>query len=117
MMELSKAINYLENRYSEDNVFKDCYMDDVINTIMKAAKKQLGDEKEKLSAPTEEKEVVRPIRVRMRCSCGGTYEQVEDNGFSITLTTFPPQYPHRCNKCGKIINFPKQYPYIEYEME
>lgn len=28
----------------------------------------------------------------------------------IALLTNPPQYPHKCNRCGNVQNFNKRYP-------
>ena len=33
-----------------------------------------------------------------KCKCGGEFEYE-----NIVLTSIPPQYPYRCNKCGKRI--------------
>lgn len=33
----------------------------------------------------------------------------------ITLTSNPPQYPHRCNKCGAEQTFMECYPYTTRE--
>lgn len=32
---------------------------------------------------------------------------------NMTLATYPPQYPHECNNCGKVENYNKEYPYYE----
>lgn len=31
---------------------------------------------------------------------------------NITLTSNPPQYPHKCSKCGYTINLTSRYPRI-----
>lgn len=61
---------------------------------------------------TEERHEVRPIRVTLRCECGG---QMVPTG--LMLASNPPQYPHRCSlECGIAVNvLGKQYPYIDYE--
>ena len=34
----------------------------------------------------------------------------------MALTTYPPQFPHKCNNCDYMETFrDKQYPYIDYE--
>lgn len=43
--------------------------------------------------------------VKEKCECGGEY--VFDG---IVLTSYPPKYPHTCNKCGKKVYFDTQYP-------
>ena len=30
---------------------------------------------------------------------------------NTVLATYPPQYPHKCNHCGSIANYPVEYPY------
>jgi rubrerythrin len=32
----------------------------------------------------------------------------------LVLTSYPPQYPHKCPGCGHVVNLRKQYPVIEY---
>lgn len=34
---------------------------------------------------------------------------------NITLSTYPIQYPHKCDRCGYIQNYTKNYPYEVYE--
>ena len=34
----------------------------------------------------------------------------------ITLTTMPPQYPHKCTACDNTDTFFKRYPYKSYEI-
>lgn len=33
----------------------------------------------------------------------------------IVLTSYPPQYEHRCNVCNSLANYTNNYPYIEQE--
>lgn len=56
------------------------------------------------------KEKVQPIKVFAKCECGGEF-----NPTGICLTTYPCQYPHICNKCGKSETFECTYPKIEFE--
>lgn len=30
---------------------------------------------------------------------------------NIVLTTYPEQYPHQCDNCGYMDNYPMRYPY------
>lgn len=46
------------------------------------------------------------------CDCGGEFKPT-----NMILSTFPVQYPHDCNKCGKREIFYERYPKIEYEEE
>ena len=42
-----------------------------------------------------------------------------DNGYmkptGTVLTTYPPIYPHRCDRCGAVKSFSVSYPYMTYE--
>lgn len=33
----------------------------------------------------------------------------------MMLASNPPQYPHKCNNCGKEQTFYKRYPFIDYK--
>lgn len=52
---------------------------------------------------------VKTIKVSAFCECGGEFEFM-----GTVLMSYPPQYPHVCNKCGKSENFMAKYPTIEY---
>jgi len=43
------------------------------------------------------------------CPCGG--ELLSDG---LGYCTYPPTYSHKCNKCGKYVEFGERYPRIEY---
>lgn len=30
---------------------------------------------------------------------------------NVVLTTFPEQYPHKCDNCGKVVSYHIKYPY------
>lgn len=51
-------------------------------------------------------------QVTMKCDdCGkGEMERIKNNTF---LATDPPKYAHKCNVCGKVKTYTKEYPYIE----
>ena len=53
---------------------------------------------------------IKPMMVRAMCECGGEFKP---NG--IVLTTYPEQYPHKCDRCGKLDVFYCEYPKVEYE--
>ena len=56
---------------------------------------------------------VRTFLVDMVCeSCGVGYMRPVGN---IALSTYPIQYPHKCDKCGYIKKKKKNYPYEVYE--
>ena len=57
----------------------------------------------------EKKIKVIPVEVHQYCECGGEFIPT---GF--VYTTYPPKYPHECNKCNKRETFEKSYPTIEY---
>ena len=44
------------------------------------------------------------------CECDGEFFPDD-----VVFMTYPPQYPHKCNKCGTSATFNKKYPSIEYE--
>ncbi len=50
--------------------------------------------------------------VKEKCECGGEY--VFDG---IVLTSYPPKYPHTCNKCGKKVHLDTQYPTTTTEIK
>jgi hypothetical protein len=50
------------------------------------------------------------------CECGGKLVRYNDEyGVSVTVSTSPPQYPHKCEKCGKIICLPHISPDIVFD--
>lgn len=55
---------------------------------------------------------VKPIKVIALCECGGEFKRTTTLG---TLATYPTQYPHVCDKCGKHETFFVCYPTIEYK--
>lgn len=58
-----------------------------------------------------EKQVL-AIQVDRQCeSCDGIMQGCE----GVVLMSCPPQYPHKCFKCGQVSHYTKQYPYIKYE--
>jgi hypothetical protein len=53
---------------------------------------------------------MQPVRIEAGCDkCDGTL--VFDG---IVLTSYPPQYPHTCDRCGWRNNLREHYPTIEY---
>lgn len=56
------------------------------------------------------KKKVQPIKVIAKCDCGGEFEPT-----GMCLATYPYQYPHICNKCGKSETFKYTFPKIEFE--
>jgi len=58
---------------------------------------------------------VKPVLVEYFCDkaeCGG--EVLLDQN-SAVLTSHPPQYTHRCERCGEVYRFTKAYPIIDYK--
>ena len=54
---------------------------------------------------------IRPIRVDYKCdTCGEGYYRHT----GIVLTSYPPQFPHACNKCGDSRTFWERYPTLRY---
>ncbi len=60
----------------------------------------------------EVKQEVNTYLIRYLCDeCGkGTL-----NPTGIALTSYPPQYPHICDKCGRNETFWEKYPKTVYE--
>ena len=56
------------------------------------------------------KKEVKAYKICAICECGGEYEYQ-----GMVLTTYPAQYPHICNRCGKVNTFLSAYPKMEYE--
>ena len=54
---------------------------------------------------------VKPIKIEAVCDCGGVYEM----NSNVVLTTYPPKYQYKCNKCGKITTSSEIYPKILHE--
>lgn len=54
---------------------------------------------------------VKAVKVSAFCECGGEFKRANTGGM---LATYPPQYPHICDKCGKQETFYVSYPTIEY---
>ena len=48
---------------------------------------------------------VRSILVKMVCECGGFMKPT-----GVCLTSYPPQYPHVCDKCGTNAGYRVSYP-------
>lgn len=53
---------------------------------------------------------VKTFITKMYCECGG---EMIPNG--NVLCTYPPQYSHDCNKCGKRACYDIKYPKVEYK--
>jgi len=53
----------------------------------------------------EVEQLVKTYRVDAQCDCGG---KMVYGG--ICLTSFPPQYPHKCETCGNVENLDHSYP-------
>ena len=61
----------------------------------------------------EEIKEVKTVMVHYKCDkCEKGY-MVTVNG--KILTTYPAQYPHKCNVCGCEKHFIKTYPHLSYE--
>lgn len=58
----------------------------------------------------EEFQEIKTYRVIARCECGG-----QMNPTGQVLSTYPEQYPHFCDSCGKTELYLKTYPTITYK--
>lgn len=55
---------------------------------------------------------IHPIKIDMICpTCGRGYMRPTD----VVYPTSPPQYPHKCNKCGYSDVYRISYPYLVWE--
>jgi len=59
--------------------------------------------------PTEKSIEARTMITRLYCDCGG-----EMLPTGLALTSYPPQYPHRCQLCEKQTTRIDVYPRVEY---
>lgn len=56
-------------------------------------------------------EEVKPFLVIKKClKC-----KIEMKPTGLSLLSSPPQFPHKCPRCGYEENFSKVYPCLEYE--
>jgi len=60
---------------------------------------------------TEIRIPVTTIQVDKACTC--TTGRMRYNG--LALLTDPPQFPHKCNSCGKEENYLNVYPHLVHE--
>jgi hypothetical protein len=61
---------------------------------------------------SEVREEVKTVMVDMTCDeCAKG--MMRHTG--ITLTSYPPKYPHVCNNCGAQATYWKSYPYVTHE--
>ena len=56
---------------------------------------------------------VKTVKVSMQCDKCKTGIMERDG--NTVLTTYPPQYPHKCNNCGHVENYTVEYPYLDVE--
>jgi hypothetical protein len=63
----------------------------------------------------EAREDLRPVRVAMRCACGGEMRVVDD--FSPRSPLTPARWPHKCDACGAEAVYGRAYPAISFEPE
>lgn len=55
---------------------------------------------------------VRTVEIDMICDeCGDG--RMRPSG--TVLTTYPPKFPHECDKCGHVEVYNVRYPYVIYE--
>lgn len=54
---------------------------------------------------------MKSVQIDYKCDyCGSGYMRPT----GIMLTSYPPQFPHRCNKCGVSMTFVEEYPIARY---
>lgn len=55
------------------------------------------------------KKELKTYAVHAMCECGGEFHP------TVMFATYPAQYQHCCDKCGKVMTFDVNYPEIKYE--
>ena len=67
--------------------------------------------------PHEERFDIRPVGIRYICEFCNEGEMIATGNVSRMIATNPPSLlvPHRCNKCGKEMELPRSYPYVDWE--
>ena len=106
-MELKKAIEMCKDWFNNDGVGKPEAV--AFNMVLNASEKYMCED-----SVRKEKVPVRSYNVKMRCGCGGQYRR----DLILTSTThlsFPPEFEHKCDKCGRTKFFPLEYPRIVHE--
>jgi hypothetical protein len=64
--------------------------------------------------PNEYEKPVTPVSVHCGCDgCGRGEMQVEEGG--MMLTSMPPKWWHKCDRCGHRELYTVKYPYIKYK--
>ena len=59
----------------------------------------------------EKKLMMKTFLLKMICECGGEFRAGNE-----VLMSYPPQYPHKCTKCGEERTFSgKSYPRLIHE--
>lgn len=65
--------------------------------------------------PNEKTFNVVPIGIKYTCEfCGEGEMKYDPQPITTALLSNPPLHPHTCTKCGKTMQLPKMYPYIEW---
>lgn len=67
--------------------------------------------------PHEERFDVKPIGIRYICEFCNEGEMIFTGRRGTIVNVEPPKFlfQHRCNKCGKTMDLPRSYPYVEWE--
>lgn len=60
----------------------------------------------------EQKTYLNTVKVEMTCNYCKKGKMLPTG---ITLTSYPPQYPHACDNCDTRENFLEVYPSVRYE--
>lgn len=63
--------------------------------------------------PNEKTFQIKPLGVKYICEHCHEGEMISVND-NIMLTSNPPLFAHKCNKCGGELQLPRRYPYIEW---
>jgi len=59
---------------------------------------------------------VKPVLLRYLCDRAGCDGEVLYDQNAAVLTTQPPKYVHKCEKCGHEYQLTKAYPAVDYKI-
>lgn len=51
------------------------------------------------------------VMIKAMCECGGEFKRMVD----VALLSNPAKHKHICDKCGKVEEFHRTYPYTQVE--
>ena len=61
---------------------------------------------------SEQEYKIKPVGVKYICDVCNEGKMLPDG--DIVLTSYPPQFPHKCDNCGHKENFTVKYPNVRF---